>query len=124
MPLFKRQKKSTVSSLPIKKGDTVVVLRGKDAGKQGKVIESNPRRGTVVVDGMNIITKHQKPRGQSSRIARIQTGRIKSPAPMDVSKVMLICPKCEKTTRVARKRTESGAATRACRNCGELLDLV
>jgi len=123
--MYKRAKPTTVSSLPIRKGDTVVILSGKDSGRSGKVIESNPRKGTVVVDGINIVTKHQKPRGQSaSRISRTQMGRIKSPGPMNVSKVMLICPKCEKSTRVAKKKTESGVSTRVCRNCGELLDLI
>jgi large subunit ribosomal protein L24 len=124
MPLYKRLKKATVSGLPIKKGDTVVVLTGKDAGRQGKVIESNPRRGMVVVDGLNIVTKHQKPRGQTSRIARIQSGRIQSPAAVNVSKVMLVCPNCEKPTRVAKKKAQTGKLTRACAKCGELLDVV
>ena len=123
MPLFKRAKRTTVSALPIKKGDRILVRTGKDAGKQGKVIKSSPRKGTVVVDGVNIITKHTKPRGQSSRIARIQSGRIQSPAPLDVSKVSLICPKCEKTTRVGKKKSNAGRLVRACRKCGELLDL-
>jgi large subunit ribosomal protein L24 len=123
MPLYKRVKKTTVSALPIKKGDTVVVLTGKDAGRKGKVIESNPRLGTVVVDRINIVTKHQKPRGQSSRIARIQSGRIQSPAAMNVSKVMLICPRCEKPTRVVKRKARTGRLTRACGKCGELLDI-
>jgi large subunit ribosomal protein L24 len=124
MPLYKRAKRTTVKSMPIKKDDMVVVLTGKDAGKQGKVIESNPRRGVVVVDGVNVVTKHRKPSGQSARIAKIQSGRIQSPGPMHVSKVMLICPKCNKTTRVAMRRTSTGRAVRACRKCKEIVDLV
>lgn len=122
MPIFRRVEKKGARHIPIKKGDRVLVLRGKDAGKQGKVIASDPRRGTVTVDRINIVVRHEKPRGQSTRAQKLQTGRIEKPAPMALGKVMLICPKCEKPTRTGMRADASGKHSRACRKCGEPLD--
>jgi large subunit ribosomal protein L24 len=122
MPIFKRIEKKGARHIPIKKGDRVLVLTGKDAGRQGKVLASDPRRGTVTIDRINIVIRHEKPRGQSTRVQRLQTGRVEKPAPMGVGKVMLICPKCDKPTRAANKRDDSGRHTRTCRKCGELID--
>lgn len=105
--------------MDIKKGDTVLVLAGKDAGKHGKVIQAVPTAAKVTVDGVNIITKHQKPRGSTARAAQQQTGRIKKPAPLARGKVMLVCPKCDKPTRVAHGVGERGHRARICKKCGE-----
>jgi large subunit ribosomal protein L24 len=129
----------------IRKGDTVVVLSGKDAGKRGvvervlrsprgKMIGSRrvaqsftPLAGTsVVVTGLNIAKRHTKPRQtqtRTDRMPRVQQGGILDIAqPMALSKVMLVCPRCEKPTRVAHATLETGRRVRVCRNCGEQLE--
>lgn len=122
MPIFRRIEKKGARHIPIKKGDTILVLRGKDAGKHGKVIASDPRRGTVTVDRINIVIRHEKPRGQATRAQKLQTGRIEKPAPMAVGKVMLICPECDKPTRVRMRPGSSGKHHRVCGKCGETMD--
>ena len=96
----------------IKRDDKVVVLSGKDKGKQGKVIKADPQAMKVIVEGVNVATKHQKPRkqGEEGGIFKIET-------PIYASKVQLVCPKCGKATRVAHKITD-GKKTRVCKKCG------
>ena len=96
----------------IKKDDKVVVLSGKDKGKQGKVLIADPKGGKVVVEGVSVATKHQKPRqqGQDGGIIKVET-------PVYVSKVQLVCPKCGKATRVAHK-VVNGKKVRVCKQCG------
>ena len=96
----------------IKKDDKVVVLSGKDKGKQGEVLVAEPKAGKVIVKGVNVATKHQKPRQQGQ-----EGGIIKVETPIYVSKVQLVCPKCGKATRVAHKITD-GKKTRVCKKCG------
>ena len=96
----------------IKKDDKVVVLSGKDKGKQGKVLVVNPKAGKVIVEGVNVATKHQKPRQQGQ-----EGGIIKVETPIYVSKVQLVCPKCGKNTRVGHK-IANGKKTRVCKKCG------
>ena len=96
----------------IKKDDKVVVLSGKDKGKQGKILVSDPKAAKVIVEGVNVATKHQKPRKQGE-----EGGIIKVDTPIYVSKVQLVCPKCGKATRVAHKITD-GKKTRVCKKCG------
>ena len=96
----------------IKKGDTVVVLAGKDKGKQGKVLIADPKGGKVVVEGVNVATKQQKPQGQNK-----EGGIIKIETPIYVSKVQLVCPKCGKGTRVGYKLAD-GKKVRVCKKCG------
>ena len=83
--------------MKIKTGDKVVVLSGKDKGKTGKVISADPKNGKVIVEGVNVATKHQKPKkqGQDGGIMKIET-------PVYVSKVQLVCPKCNKGVRGKR----------------------
>lgn len=100
----------------VKKDDQVVVISGKDAGKKGKVLTALPKEGRIVVEGVNIITKHQKARG-----ARQQGGIIHREAPFYASKVMLLCGKCQKGTRIAHKILEDGSKVRICKKCGEIL---
>lgn len=109
--------------LRIKKGDEVVVLAGKDKGKKGKVIEAIPEQGRVIVDGANIVTKHQRARQATRATPSTQTGLIHMPAPMSVSKVMLVCPKCSKPTRIGTGATNDGVRTRRCQKCSELIDV-
>ena len=96
----------------IKKDDKVVVLSGKDKGKQGKVIKADPQAMKVIVEGVNVATKHQKPRKQGE-----EGGIFKVETPIYASKVQLVCPKCGKATRVAHKITD-GKKTRVCKKCG------
>ena len=96
----------------IKKDDKVVVLSGKDKGKQGKVLVVNPKAGKVIVEGVNVATKHQKPRQQGQ-----EGGIIKVETPIYASKVQLVCSKCGKNTRVGHKIAD-GKKTRVCKKCG------
>ena len=99
-------------SMSVKKGDTVVVLSGKDRGKQGKVLGTVPADGKVVVEGINMVTCHVKPRKQGET-----GGIVKREAAIAACKVQVVCPKCSKATRVAHK-IENGKKTRVCKHCG------
>ena len=100
----------------IKKGDTVLVITGKDSGKTGKVLEVMPKDGKAVVENINVETKHQKPKS-----AQDMGGIIKKSAPMEASNLMVVCPVCGKATRISRKTVE-GANVRVCKKCGASLD--
>ena len=99
-------------AMNIKKGDTVVVLSGKDKGKQGKVLGTVPGSLKVVVEGINMVTCHVKPRKQGETC-----GIVQREAAMYASKVQVVCPKCNKGTRIAHK-IENGKKTRVCKHCG------
>ncbi|SHG74574.1 LSU ribosomal protein L24P [Thermosyntropha lipolytica DSM 11003] len=101
----------------IKKGDNVMVITGKDAGKKGKVLKVIPKENRVVVEGVNKVKKHQKP----SR-AFPQGGILKIEAPLHASNVMLICNKCDKPTRVGAKILDNKEKVRVCKKCGEIID--
>ena len=101
-----------MANMKIKKGDTVVVLSGKDKGKQGKVLSVDPKAGKVVVEKINMVSRHQKPRKQGE-----EGGIIQKEAPLYACKVMTVCPKCNKATRVAHK-VEGGKKVRVCKHCG------
>ena len=96
----------------IRKDDKVVVISGKDKGKQGKVLVAEPKAGKVIVEGVNVASKHQKPRKQGE-----EGGIIKMETPIYACKVMVVCPKCGKATRVAHK-IEDGKKVRVCKKCG------
>ena len=104
-----------MNNLKIKKNDTVVVLSGKDKGKQGKVLGTIPSEAKVVVEGVNMVTCHVKPHRQGE-----EGGIVKREAAMYASKVQVVCPKCGKGTRVAYK-IEDGKKTRICKKCGAAL---
>ena len=99
-------------AMNVKKGDTVVVLSGKDKGKQGKVLGTVPSEDKVVVEGVNMVTCHVKPRRQGET-----GGIVNREAAMYASKVQVVCPKCKKGTRVAHK-IENGKKARVCKHCG------
>ena len=101
-----------MNSLKIKKNDTVVILSGKDKGKQGKVLGTIPSESKVVVEGINMVTCHVKPRRQGE-----EGGIVKREAAIYASKVQVVCPKCGKGTRVAHK-IEDGKKSRICKKCG------
>ena len=96
----------------IKKDDKVVVISGKDKGTEGKVLSVDPKAGKVIVEGVSVASKHSKPRKQGE-----EGGIIRREIPMYVSKVMLVCPKCGKATRVAHKLVD-GKSVRVCKKCG------
>lgn len=106
----------------IRKGDTVEVISGRleDKGKRGEVINVLLDDRRVVVQGVNIRTKHQK-QVQTQAGRNINPGRIQFEASVDISNVMVVCPKCSEATRVAIQRTEDGAR-RMCKNCQSLID--
>ena len=101
----------------LKKGDTVQVLTGKDLGKRGKVLRSFPGKGKVLVEGVNVMKKHQR---VTPKV--MQGGIIDKEAPLPGSNVMLVCPKCDRPTRVKRLLLEDGSSARVCRRCGEIVD--
>lgn len=132
----------------IKAGDTVCVLAGKDheskldpeelerftpeeqkreanrrPGRRGRVLRVLPEKGRVIVEGVNMQTKHARARGRTSRAAQLQTGRIDQPGSLALANVMLVCPRCDRPTRVRRGEVE-GRMVRICRRCHESVDAI
>ena len=101
-----------MNNLKIKKNDTVVVLSGKDKGKQGKVLAAMPADRKVIVEGINVVSRHTKPRKQGE-----EGGILKKEAAIYACKVQTVCPKCGKATRVAHK-IEGDKKVRVCKKCG------
>jgi large subunit ribosomal protein L24 len=110
-------------ALKIRKGDQVMILAGKDKGRQGKVIQTIPKEQAVIVDGINMVTRHQRPRQATRATPSTQTGRIQKPAPLAIGKVMLVCPRCGKASRVGHAIGDDGRHVRTCKRCGELIDV-
>ena len=98
--------------MKIRKDDKVVVLSGRDKGKEGKVLSADPKNGKVIVEGVLVASRHQKPRKQGE-----EGGIVKREAAIYASKVQVVCPKCSKATRVSYK-IENGKKTRVCKKCG------
>ena len=94
----------------VKKGDEVVVINGKYRGKRGKIVEASPSEGKVIVEGVNIVTKHVKPRKMGE-----PGGLIKAESALYADKVQLICPKCGRPTRVGHKINADGKKVRTCK---------
>lgn len=103
-----------MKKMHIKKDDTVVVISGVDKNKKGKVLDVIPSEGKVIVEGVAVATKHTKPRRQGET-----GGIVKQEAAIDASKVMHVCSKCGKATRIARKVLENGKRVRVCKHCNE-----
>ena len=101
-----------MNKMSIKKDDLVIVLSGKDKGKQGKILEVMPKSGKVIVEKVNVVSRHTKPRKQGE-----EGGIIKKETPIYACKVMTVCPKCDKATRVAHKIVD-GKKVRVCKHCG------
>ena len=99
--------------MKIKTGDNVIVLSGKDKGKTGKVLRADVKNAKVVVEGVNVATKHQAPRRQGE-----EGGIVKIETPIYASKVQVVCPKCGKATRVGLKFGADGKKSRVCKKCG------
>lgn len=119
-------------TMKIRKGDLVQVLSGKDRGKQGRIIEADPQKRRVIVENLNVVKKHRRPRPMkdSSRMGQTQIqpgGVFDISAPLDVSNVMVVCPTCNRATRVGYELRESKGRqvkVRVCKrsDCGEVLD--
>jgi len=105
-----------MNSLHISKDDTVIVISGKEKGKKGKVMKTLPKEGKVIVEGVNFITRHTRPRRQTD-----PGGIITQEAPLLASKVMRICPKCGEPTRAGHEILADGTKTRVCKKCRETI---
>lgn len=106
-----------MAKLNIKKGDKVLIITGKESGKTGEVLGCFPEENKVVVKGMNIVVKHKKPRS-----AQDKGGINKQEGKLPVSNVMVVCPSCDKATRVKITLDEKGNRVRACKHCSAVLD--
>ena len=107
-----------MSKVHIKTGDTVIVLSGKDKGKKGQVLAVSPTEGKVIVEKINMVTKHVKPRRMGET-----GGIVKAEGAMYASKVQIICPRCNQPTRIGHRLNKDGTKDRICRKkgCGEVL---
>ena len=103
----------------IRKDDTVMVMRGRERGKSGKVLRVATDKDRVYVEQVNMIKRHRKPRSATDA-----GGIIEREASIHVSNVMPICGQCGKPTRIGRRRLEQGGAVRVCRRCGQQMDGV
>ena len=104
----------------IKKGDTVEVISGNDRYVRGTVQWVYPKDDRLVVSGINIVKKHQRP--MRAGRSQIQPGVIELEAPLHISNVMLVCPQCDERTRVGYTQLEDGTKVRVCKRCGEVVD--
>ena len=102
-----------MKKMSIRKDDMVVVLSGKDKGKQGKILEVMPKEGKVVVEKINVVSRHTKPRKQGE-----EGGILKKEAPIYACKGQRVCPKCGKPPRAAHKVQADGKKVRICKKCG------
>jgi large subunit ribosomal protein L24 len=119
-------------AMKVRKGDLVQVLSGKDRGKQGRIIEADPKKRRIIVENLNVVKKHRRPRPMkdSSRMGQTQIqpgGVFDIAAPLDVSNVMVVCPTCNRASRVGYELRESKGRqvkVRVCKraDCGEVLD--
>lgn len=101
----------------IRKNDTVMVIAGKERGKTGKVLRVIGEKNRVVIERLNMVKRHQKPRG-----AQAPGGVVEKEASIDLSNVMLMCDRCNAPVRIGGRRLEDGTGTRVCRRCGEGID--
>lgn len=103
--------------LHVRKGDTVELIAGRYRGKRGKILQVLPKRGKVIVEGVNIVKRHSKPTQKLP-----QGGIVEKAAPVFSSRVMLVCPKCGKAARVGHGYLGDGTKVRVCKNCGEQIE--
>ena len=101
----------------VRKGDMVAIISGKNKGHKGRVLRVIPDKQRVVVEGANVVKKHQR---RTPKV--MQSGIIEKEAPLSSANVMLHCSKCDRSTRVGLKQLESGRTVRACKKCGEVID--
>ena len=104
--------------LHVKKGDNVYVLAGKNKGRRGRILKVFPETSRVLIESVNIVVKHQKPRQTNPG------GIVRQEAPIHSSNVMLICEKCRTPTKVGKKTLENGEKVRMCKKCNEIIDTI
>ncbi len=120
------------ATMRVKKGDLVQILAGKDRGKQGRILEARPSEGRVIVENLNLIKRHTKPkpvrdRSQMGGATIVPGGIVERPGAVDVSNVMLVCPTCKQATRIGIVRKEVKGELlriRVCKRqgCGQEID--
>ncbi len=118
----KEKKPLHLAKMNIKKGDTVLIITGKDKGKEGTVSRALPQTSKVIIEGRNVVKKHVRPQGQTR-----QGGIIEKAMPLHVSNVMVKCTECHEPTRVAHDRRPMGAdqklrPVRICKKCGKVIE--
>ncbi|MDH4099906.1 MAG: 50S ribosomal protein L24 [Nitrospirota bacterium] len=101
----------------LKKNDNVEVIAGKEKGKRGRIIAVLAKKDRVLVESLNIVKKHMRPSAQSK-----EGGILEKEGALHISNVMLVCPKCDKATRLGGSKLEDGRKVRVCRSCGESID--
>ena len=104
------------NKLHVKKDDTVLIISGDDKGKQGKVLEVSPKEGKIIVEGVNMVKKHVKPRRMGET-----GGIVEAEGAMYACKAQVVCPACKKATRVKHNIAKDGSKVRVCAHCGEEL---
>jgi large subunit ribosomal protein L24 len=109
-------------SMRIRTDDQVVLISGKDAGKQGRVVRTEPKKGRVYVEGLNMIKRHERPRSQTDLKNPQAGGIVEKEGPINVSNVMLLDPKGNKGTRIGVRRTDDGKRVRIARRSGAEVD--
>lgn len=105
-----------IKKIHVKTGDTVIVLSGKERGKKGKITAVSPKEGKVIIEGVNMVSKHVKPRKMGEA-----GGIVEAEGAMYASKVQIVCPNCGEKTRVAHKISEDGTKLRICKKCNKPL---
>jgi large subunit ribosomal protein L24 len=105
-------------TISIRKGDNVRVIAGKDSGKSGRVLSINPRKNTVIVEHANIIKRHTR----ANPAKNIKGGIVEKEAPLNVSKVQIVCTSCGKHSRIGHSTLADGTKVRSCKRCGTTLD--
>ena len=105
-----------VKKVHVKTGDTVRVISGRERGKEGQVLQVSPKEGKVIIEGVNLVSKHVKPRKMGD-----EGGIVKAEAAMYACKVQIVCPHCKKATRVGHNIAADGTKERICKKCGQSL---
>lgn len=105
-----------IKKFKIKKGDTVVVIAGKDNGKKGEVSKVLPKKERVLIDGLNVVKKHKKSQGENKK-----PNIVEEATPIHISNVMYYCPKCDQGVRLGIKTDKEGKKQRYCRKCGTII---
>ncbi len=103
--------------LKIKKSDKVIVISGKEKGKQGRILSIIPKKNRVIIERVNMIKRHMKPSRQYS-----QGGIIEKEGTLHISKIMLVCPRCQKPSRISNHILDDGRKVRLCKRCKEVID--
>ena len=105
-------------SSPIRKNDNVLVISGRDRGKKGRVLRVVPAKGRVIVEGVNFIKRHTK----ANPRANVKGGIVEREAALHASKVQIVCPECNRPTRIGSRRLDDGSRVRFCRKCNGVVD--